>query len=448
MLAKSRQRLSLAHFCLIGAVLTCISILGYLQEIDLNVSHSTKRDDIAFKPPELVRNSHDKESLQAAESRALSDDVSSKIEEWSETKRLDISCCGIGHRFHTMAAAARDMSPSRVAIHWGPCQDVGNVFSKIFKSNNSTFVPYIPVDGDVPFPEMRNLTRAGVDLRQTAIPDEVQNSLVDLLLNSLSDQYMSIVNDFTETVGWDDAPVISLHIRTGNIANSTFDHEHESKQLFRRVGGRIQEEIGLKNALHFYMSHAAALAIKMGIFDNYQVLVVTDSNDVIELLKTIEGLPGWFHRPQTYHDVAHPLVYGNLLLNNAGDSCKLDWFSEPIIDMHLLASSAAMLTSMRSITLRRPKSSEYWIWQEVAEKAHLKNGRPVCHCSQNDEDPLTCQWVSDTDVIVPQLSNYLADVSMIHINVRYQLCSVRANFGIEQIIENIKIKVDLHHCTI
>ena len=387
-MVKSKRRLSLTHFCLIGAGLTCISILRYLQEIDLNLSGSTKRDDIAFKPPVLAKNNQDKDFVQVAESRVLSDEVSSPAK-WVETKRLDIPCCGIGHRFNTMAAAARDISPSQVAIHWGPCGDVSNIFSEIFKPNNPSFVPYKPVDGDLPFPEMRNLTRAGVDLRQKDIPDEVQISLVDLLLNNLSDEYMSKVNDFKDAVGWDDAPVISLHIRTGNVINSTSNHEHELKQLHRRVGGRLQEDIGLENALVLYMSHAAALAVDMDIFDNYQILVVTNSNDVIELLNVMDGLPRWFHRPQTYYDVAHPLVYGNLLLNNAGERCQLDWFSEPIIDMHLLASSAAMITSMRSS------------FYKVAEMAHLKNNRHVCHCSQDDEKPQSCRCVGDDDVLIP-----------------------------------------------
>ena len=306
------------------------------------------------------------------------------------SKRLDIACCGIGHRIKTMARAARDFNQS-VQVHWGPCSNKSaNIFGDIFKPT-SAFVPYKPSEGEVPFPKMRDLKNAGVKNQDMNIPEDVKSALVDLLVNNLSDQYMNKVNNFKKDVLWDSAPVIGLHIRTGNTSDGIASRE--LTQIQRRIGGKVQDDIGLENWLYLLMSHARALAKRMGIENNYQVLVVTDSNAVIDSLKNLTGIPNWFYRPQTYFDVAHPLVYGNLLLDNAGESCQRDWFSEPIIDLHLLASSEALLTSM--------KSSFY----HVAEMAHLMNERPICHCSQNYEAPQSCQCIGDHDVLDPSNAN-------------------------------------------
>lgn len=301
-----------------------------------------------------------------------------------DSKRLDIACCGIGHRIKTMAKAARDFNQS-VHVNWGPCSNnSANIFADMFKPT-SAFIPYKPSEGDIPFPKMRDLAKAGVKNWDNNIPKEVQSALVDLLVNNLSDQYMKKVNKFKEDVQWDSAPIIGLHIRTGNTPDAIVSRE--LTQIQRRVGGRLQENIGLENWLYLLMSNALALAKQMGTANNFRVLVVTDSNVVIDSLKNMTGIPNWFHRPQTYFDVAHPLVYGNLLLDNAGESCQRDWFSDPIIDLHLLASSEALLTSM--------KSSFY----HVAEVAHLINERPVCHCAQNHETPQSCQCIGDDDIL-------------------------------------------------
>ena len=311
-------RLSVKSFCLIGALFTCISIFRYYA---LNLSHSSAKDDIAFEAPYEYGSGYYGDETEV-ESFVLSneDPHADKIfTEGVNPRRVDISCCGIGHRFEIMGSAARDLSPSPIEVNWGPCEHSSNIFGELFKSNNA-FIPFNPSEGDLPFPEVRYLSSLGIDAGQKKVPLEVERALVDLLLHKLSDKYMDKVQDFKNEVGWDETTVIGLHIRTGNVLNNTSTYERETTQLHRRVGGRLQEEIGLENALYLYMKHARALAAKMGASsDNYRVLVVTDSNDVLETLGSMSGLPNWFHRPQSYTDVAHPLVYGNLRLNNSGD---------------------------------------------------------------------------------------------------------------------------------
>lgn len=362
--------MSIRFYCLIGVILTCISIFRYQQLIFSSVYGS---EDITFQPPVSV----------ADEPRILSNDMAS-----ATPKRIDITCCGIGHRFDTIAAAVRDLNRP-IEVNWGPCKDLtNNIFGKIFETN-SLFIPYQPSDGDAPFPRMKDLT--GIDMASKNLPNEVQEAVVDLLMHNLSDEYMDTVNKFKESVGWDDAPVIGLHIRTGNTQNdTTSNYEKETKQLHRRVGGHLQDSIGLEYALYLYMDHVSALAAEMGISDRHQVLVVTDSNAVLETLGNMTDLPRWFHRPQAYTEVAHPLIFDNLLLNNGGERCQLDWFTEPIIDLHLLASTDAMITSMWSTFYR------------IAEMAHLKHNRPVCHCSRSRAHPQTCQCVGEEEVLLPE----------------------------------------------
>lgn len=356
---RADGRLSVKSFCLIGASLTCISIFQYHERI----SRGRNNASLAVFPV----------------------DNNQFIE--ANPQRLDIACCGVGHRFETLAAAARDLSPAPVEVNWGPCEGASNVFGEIFQPNN-VFIPYEPSPFDAPFPEQRDLASAGINAANREVPIQVQEALVALVLE-LSDRYMSEINDFKQRIGWDEAPVIGLHIRTGNFLNSTSTYERESKQLHRRVGGRLQEKIGLENALYLYMKHAVALAEKIGVSENFRVLVVTDSNDVLETLDNLTGLPHWFHRPQPYTEIAHPLVYGNLHLNNGGDRCQIDWFSQPVMDLHLLASADAMLTSMHSTFYR------------IAEMANLMHGRPVCHCSQNNTMPQTCKCVGEDNTLIP-----------------------------------------------
>jgi hypothetical protein len=344
--------------------------------------HEAVTDDLVFEPSfqSGLREDIQLESMESVASPVFGGPVSGPI-------RMDVPCCGIGHRFLTMAAIARDLSPHTIAWNWGPCQGKNNVFGEIFKPN-SVFVTYEPHEGAAPFPYMQNLTSRGVN--QKEIPRHIQGAFVELLLNKLSDQYMNTINVFKRQVGWDRAPVIGLHIRTGNVPENTteLDYKKESRHIHRRIGGKLQEELGLEDALRLYMIHAAALAENMGISENYQVLVVTDNGDVLKSLDNMTGLPRWFSRPQTYQEGAHPLIFSNLLLNNAGERCQIDWFSEGILDLHLLASSSAMLTSMSSSFYR------------VAEMAHLMNDRPVCHCAQNRKMPATCTCIGDDDPLI------------------------------------------------
>jgi hypothetical protein len=108
---------------------------------------------------------------------------------------------------------------------------------------------------------------------------------------------MDKVNEFKEWVGWDETPVIGLHIRTGNAHNDNTTSTRESTLLHRRVGGKLQENIGLEQALYLYMDHASALAARMGL-DSYRVLVVTDSNAVLDTLGNMSDIPHWMNRPQ------------------------------------------------------------------------------------------------------------------------------------------------------
>lgn len=195
------RSLSVKILCLIGAALTCISIFRYQQMISRSANYG---EDITFRHPVPETDGDD----------FVSDVDDFRILNENKPKRIDITCCGIGHRFDLIAAAARDLNKP-IEVNWGPCKDLtNNIFGKIFKTN-SLFIPYQSSEGDAPFPRMRDLT--GVDKGRKNLPIVVQEAFVDLLLHNLSDEYMDKVNEFKEWVGWDETHTMIIPLPPAKV---------------------------------------------------------------------------------------------------------------------------------------------------------------------------------------------------------------------------------------
>lgn len=314
-------------------------------------------------------------------------------------RRLDIQCCGVGDRLVLMAAAAminEGREDTSTAVHWGPCSNHSkNVFGEIFKPVQK-IVPFQPLDGDPPYPEigqygtMLEGIASKVKSSYDELPSAVKHNLCDLLSHGFTSEYMLKVEAFKSNHQWESSPVIGLHIRTGNSFDPTNKYSKEIEHIHGRVGGVLQKRLGLEGALQVYINHVVELAKEMGLSQNFRVFVVGDSPVIFEILQNITRVKqiNWFHREQSYHPTAHPLVYANLRSNNAGDKCQLSWFSEPIIDLHLLASTAALVTSM---------SSGFYL---LAEKCLQMQNRTVCHCSRENGNPETCSCTFSGNVVV------------------------------------------------
>lgn len=314
----------------------------------------------------------------------------------TKIRRFDIQCCGIGDRIVLIAAAAminEGHEHTVTAVHWGPCSNHSkNIFGEIFKPVKK-IVPYQPSDRDPPYPEaeqyggMLKSIGDAVKSSYAELPTAVKHNLCDLLMNGLTSEHMEKVKALKLSHRWESSPVIGLHIRTGNTYGPKSGYTKEINHIHGRVGGALQHRLGLEGSLQVYINHVLGLAKEMGISNKFRVFVVGDSPVVFETLRNMTSMKqiNWFHREQPYHSVAHPLVYANLRNNNAGERCQLSWFAEPVIDLHLLASTVALVTSM---------SSGFYL---LAEKCLLMQNRTVCHCSRDKDKPETCSCIFRDD---------------------------------------------------
>lgn len=378
---------------LVAGLIFLEEILTALSSVS-KVSSETKEDAREHRGQEVIKTQKKLNISQEAEQYVPKQDKNENQTNWKDGKmrRVDIVCCGIGDRMKFIANAAilDKENASRTAIHWGPCHNHSkNVFGEIFKTDsNSQIVPFRPSEGAPPFPQLTpGMGKAEYD----EVPAMLQRNLCNMLLYGITDNYMEEIKKFKLAHQWETVPVIGLHVRTGNTFAKKYDRE--STQILSRKGGQFQQRKGLRESLRFYMDHVLGLAHRMGISNNFRVLVVGDSPAIFEALQNMSDIPNWFHRKQAYHDTAHPLVYPNLRNNNGGKRCQLDWFAAPIIDLHLIASTAALVTSM------------YSGFPELAELCLKMQDRPVCHCCQDNSKPETCACIGEAGVLVPARLN-------------------------------------------
>lgn len=256
---------------------------------------------------------------------------------------LHVLCCGVGDRVKYMMRHDSTLPH----ISWGPCTArVPNVFDKLFVATEATW--WRPTSNATKT-ECAKVAKSTKSLQTKSLPyaELHQHLHPDLKAEASAFQRMHRWHSYNTIAG--------IHIRAGNpstqsqhasINNKEMEHIHGRSWGMFKFGweNRTQWLVTLQHTTEYILKTANATLNRLGYSANRAFFVSTDTPAVARYVQALAD--NVFSRNvKERHVAAHPMLWSNLHTNNAGEECKLNWFSDPIVDSHLLGESDVLFVT-------------------------------------------------------------------------------------------------------